>query len=830
MLNQKISFIILGIFVLNTSVYSQNSPQEADFDTNFLMGNTKKNIDISRFKYTNPILPGIYNLDVYVNNKWIGKQNFDFTSTIKQSNATTCFTLNTLLNYHVKYAALEHLINDKKSHQCAALSEWIPNAYYDFDTSIQRLDIFIPQIAMQTKARDYVDPNTWDHGINAGFLSYNANAYQIKNNLTQQSQNTNAFISLSAGLNFDEWQLRHNGQWQWSNNKNTLYTPINTYLQRAIPKYQSIITLGDSFTSGNLFNSIGYRGLDFSSDERMLPNSMLGYAPQIHGVARTNAKVEIRQRGQLIYQTIVSPGAFEINDLYPTGFGGTLDVSILESDGYTQRFSVPYSASVQMLRPKRKKFSFTIGQIREKSLNTQPVFSQGLLQYGLNNYLTTSGGLQISKKFYAINLGTALSTKLGAFSVDLTHNSNELVNKSISGELLNITYNRLMEPTNTQLSLSASQQLHGNYFTLKDAISFKDYAQFFIEQNPNTLGSQRNQFQININQILPQQFGSFYLTGLWTNYSGSRQSNKEYQFGYNNSYKGINYALSVTSQQLQYANQKLGHNTEYLLTFAFPISFNRYTVNTNASFSEGSQTLGLNGNINDRLNYSATLAKLFNQKSYTVTGNYKSDLTTIGSSYTQSDSYKQAMLGLSGNVVVHPHGILFSPEQGQTMGIVYAPDATGAKINSNPNILVNKSGYALIPYLNPYRLNDIYIDPENTSNNVELKETSYRIAPYAGSITKIIFSTQKGYAIYIHSKMPNGQPLPFAAQAYNTKGEVVGMVAQGSLIYIRTPLPEDTIKIKWGEKETDQCNVHYTLKHQLENSHLNMFMVESPCQ
>jgi outer membrane usher protein len=65
----------------------------------------------------------------------------------------------------------------------------------------------------------------------------------------------------------------------------------------------------------------------------MLPNSMIGYAPQIRGNAKTNAKVEIRQQGQLIYQTTVAPGRFEINDLYPTGFGGELEVSVIESNG-----------------------------------------------------------------------------------------------------------------------------------------------------------------------------------------------------------------------------------------------------------------------------------------------------------------------------------------------------------------------------------------------------------------------------------------------------------------------------------------------------------------
>ena len=84
------------------------------------------------------------------------------------------------------------------------------------------------------------------------------------------------------------------------------------------------MTLGDYFTNSDFIDSLPYRGMNISSDDRMLPNSMLGYAPRVRGYAKTNAKVEIRQQGNLIYQTTVPPGNFEINDLYPTGFGGEL--------------------------------------------------------------------------------------------------------------------------------------------------------------------------------------------------------------------------------------------------------------------------------------------------------------------------------------------------------------------------------------------------------------------------------------------------------------------------------------------------------------------------
>ena len=57
-----------------------------------------------------------------------------------------------------------------------------------------------------------------------------------------------------------------------------------------------------------IFDALPYRGINISSDDRMLPNSMLGYAPQIRGYAKTNAKVEVR----LIYAELSGDFPWEI--------------------------------------------------------------------------------------------------------------------------------------------------------------------------------------------------------------------------------------------------------------------------------------------------------------------------------------------------------------------------------------------------------------------------------------------------------------------------------------------------------------------------------------
>ncbi len=58
----------------------------------------------------------------------------------------------------------------------------------------------------------------------------------------------------------------------------------------------------------------------------------------------SNAHGEIRQNGNTIYETNVAAGAFGINDLYPTGYGGDLEVRVTEADGSVHISKVPMPA------------------------------------------------------------------------------------------------------------------------------------------------------------------------------------------------------------------------------------------------------------------------------------------------------------------------------------------------------------------------------------------------------------------------------------------------------------------------------------------------------
>lgn len=835
-------YLASGVITMTMPVFvhaeetAASAPVEAEFDSAFLIGDAKK-VDISRFKYGNPVLPGEYNVDVYVNGQWFGKRRMVFKALDStQQNAMTCFTGMNLLEYGVKQEILsKHAPVQKENNTCYKIEDWVENAFYEFDNSRLRVDISIPQVALQKNAQGYVDPSVWDRGINAGFLSYNGSAYKTFTNSNNRSETSNAFMGITAGLNLGGWQLRHNGQWQWQdtpaeNQSKSSYEETSTYLQRAFPKYRGVLTLGDSFTNGEVFDSYGYRGIDFSSDDRMLPNSMLGYAPRIRGNAKTNAKVEVRQQGQLIYQTTVAPGNFEINDLYPTGFGGEIEVTVIEANGEIQKFAVPYASVVQMLRPGVNRYSLTVGQFRDSDIDINPWIVQGKYQQGINNYLTGYTGIQASENYTALLLGAAFATPIGAVAFDVTHSEADFEKQaSQSGQSFRLSYSKLISPTNTNLTLAAYRYSTENFYKLRDALLIRDLEDKGI--NTYAAGRQRSEFQITLNQGLPEGWGNFYMVGSWVDYWKRSETTKQYQVGYSNNYHGLTYGLSAINRQVEYGSNTQSRDTQYLMTLSFPMNFKRNSVNVNITASEDSRTVGASGTVGDRFSYGASMSHQdYTNPSFNVNGRYRTNYATVGGSYSVADSYQQAMMSLSGSVVAHSEGVLFGPEQGQTMVLVHAPEAAGAKVSNTVGLSINKAGYAVVPYVTPYRLNDITLDPQEMSSKVELEETSQRIAPFAGAIAKVDFATKTGYAVYINTKTVDGNSLPFAAQVFNQKDEAVGIVAQGSMIYLRTPQAQDRLYVKWGDESNERCSVEYNVSNQLQNKQQSVVMTEAVCK
>jgi outer membrane usher protein len=800
---------------------AQSTESPVEFNSAFLQGGSQ--VDVSRFSHGNPVLPGDYLVDLQINGKWVGRASVRFIAQPDSDIALPCIDRSMIvrigLDFEKLSAAARAELQKAEAAGCVDLQGMIPDAAVTFDLSQLRLDISVPQVALLRKPRGYVGPELWDSGVPSATLGYNLNAYR---SATSYVTTTVGHLDLTTGFNLGSWHLRQRSSLEVTSGEPTTFQNIATYLTHDIPAIRSDLTIGDSFTDGAVFDSFGFRGVSLASDDQMLPDSQLEYAPVVHGIAQTNARVVITQNGNTILETTVSPGTFEINDLYATGYGGDLRVTVYEADGTQNTFTVPYASVVQLLRPGVWRYGVTVGEVQQPSLGGTERFAQATLQHGFNNYLTGYAGGVGAPNYAAALLGLAVNTMLGAIAADITEARTDITGSYSSiGQSLRLSYSKLIPDTQTNIAISTYRYSSAGFYSFSDAQSAQQAA--LAGASPDSVDRARSQWQINVSQTLPRQFGNFYLTASVRDYWNAPGTSTQFQGGYTNHFRldgtSLSYSISIARQndaQTGKPDNRLQAN------FSLPLGHSLHSPMVSTSLNEdttaGVRTRGgqesINGawGQNNQLTYSASASQSSGQDSYSASSQYRGNYASVSASLSEGGGFSQQSLGATGGLVVHPGGVTLSNQMTDTIGIVEALGAEGARVTNSIGTAIDHSGYAVLPFLMPYRLNSINIDPEDAvSPDVEFKSTTESVAPRLNSVVMIRFQTVGGRAILITAHLPDGSVVPFGASIYNDKGSEVGLAGQDGGIYLRGIAESGELTARWGDAPEQRCGFTYQL-------------------
>ncbi|MGR7254656.1 fimbria/pilus outer membrane usher protein [Klebsiella aerogenes] len=786
--------------------------RNVEFDSSFLQLQDSHAVDLDRYANGASITPGTYNTAVYVNGRSVGNVDVEIRER-KDKTTYPCMTENLLRQIPFRYDHLPAHFFDKVG-ECGDLSVLLPEAVTRYDSNEMRLNIQLPQLYVSDNARGSVSPELWDSGVPAAILGYNLNGYQ---NTSHGQENKSFYAGINAGLNIGAWYLRHNGSYNWNENGIRKYDAINTYLQRDIPALKARALIGQANTRGDVFDTLPFTGVALATDERMLPESQRGYAPEIRGIARTNAKVTVRQGDAVIYQTTVAPGAFLIDDLYPTGYGGDLRVTVEEADGTRQTFSVPYAAVVEQLRPGATRFELVGGNLRSDFISHDVALYQGTIRHGLTNMLTGYSGLQVSQNYYALLGGVAVGTEVGAFSFDVTQarmHLHQADKQASSGQSYRLSYSKTISETQSNISVAAYRFSSSGFMDFLTAEQTREAMEH--GQSEDLITRSKNRFSVTASQGLPDTWGQVYITGSVQDYWNKSSSDKQYQIGYNNSYGAVSYGLSVGRTYSLY-----GTEDTWLLTMSMPLGRSDSTYRPQLSMQlthdstgrTGEQaTLSGTGGEEHQFSYSAT-AMNTNQgvgTSGALNGQYRTHYTSLSASWSGGRDYHSESLGASGTIVAHQGGVTLSPYTSDTFALIEAKGASGASVSGYPGVHVDPFGYALVPYLDPYQLNNIALDPKGASDDVEMTSTEKKVAPYFGAVVKVKYGTRTGTPVLVNATV-NGEPVPFGAEVLDEHGRSVGSAGQGGQVYARVEKDQGALTVRWGQGASQHCEVRYHL-------------------
>lgn len=775
------------------------TPEKIDFNSDFLHGS---DIDIARFSEGNITLPGTYEVTVNLNGKARGRLTLQFVQQDKNSNAQPCFSQGQLNQLGIepdeKLAKLIKRIQPDGDDRCYFLSRWIDGTSSQYNSGDFELNLQVPQLYVHHRSDDYVDPSLWETGETAGFIDYAANFWQVGHGIGQKGSNNTANLNTTAGFNLGEWRFRKRTNFGWSNQSQPYTQNVYAYGQRDITSLKSVLTMGETSSNGDLFDSYSLRGASLETDDRMLPTEMRNYSPILRGVAETNAKITVSQRGQTLYETIVPPGPFAITDLGAMGYGGDLVMTVTEADGRTRQQVVPFSAPPKLLREGASRFSLSAGRLNETDIDAHYDVFQATYHQGVMNFWTLYGGALIGEYYKAFGVGQAFNTPIGGISFDVINARSVLAgNIQRLGHSYQLNYSKYLGPTDTNITLAAYRYSSKGYYSFREmalareSVTDKGDENF---QDSNVDYRTQNRFTASVNQKLDDNKSLWFsgsLSSYWSNQSDSRQ----YSVSYNHWLDKFSYA--VTGSRSRAGNGRdenivqLSFSVPFGGTYSKKPVFSSLYSSVSHSNQNGTQFLtnatGYQGEQAE-LTYGVGATASNNGNNKAASGNiqYQTSIGQVGVNGTVNNTDTQFAASMRGSVTAHRGGVTLGPALNDApFAIVEAKGAKGAKLFNGQGAQIDRFGYAIKPSLNPYRENPVQLDVKGLPDTVDVLDNEKRVYPRQGAAISVVMNTITGNPMILTLRDGAQNFLPIGTDLLDSSGKSQGIVGQGGQAFVR---------------------------------------------
>ncbi|MFT0869082.1 fimbria/pilus outer membrane usher protein [Pseudomonas sp. CAM1A] len=778
----------------------------AQFNPMFLQ-NKGAEVDLRYFEQANGVVPGTYSVDLYLNQRLERRQDIRFAVDDEgdAANAQPVLSLGLLreLGVDVERLMYEGIVDADSQDSDPVVLLRIEGAAVEMDPASLALYLSVPQAYIKRRSRGYVDPSLWDDGVTALFSNYQLN---YNRNTSGGFSSDYGYLGLRSGLNFGQWRLRNDSSLSQSTGSERHFSSNRTYLEHDVTALKGRLAIGQLYSNGDIFDSSRFRGLQLGSDIGMLPDNESGYAPVVRGIAETHATVEVRQNGYVIYSTTVSPGAFEIHDIYPGGSNGDLEVNIIEADGRKRSFSQAYSYLPVMVRHGTFQYSLSLGQYDNQD-QPAPKLVQATAVYGASDNLTTYGGLLGVDGYNAVNLGLGLNTPAGGMSLDVTNSrSRPEHGTGATGQSARFLYSKTLNSTNTTFTMVGYRYSTAGYRTLSEHIQETANAGHpgFVNGRP------KSRLDLSINQTVGHH-GSVFLSAGETNYWDRTGNTRRIQLGYNGNIGEVSFNVSTSHTQSAGRSRDSDNQLAFSVSIPFGASARSqrlYSSYTHAGKGDDSLQSGVSGYLDDAgtLSYSAQAGQAGRERSGSVGMGWDSPSAKLAGNYAKSGPSRHLDMTATGAIVAHSGGVTFGQPVGETFALVEVPGVKGVGLEGASG-RTDRAGYTLEGYVQPYRFNDLNLDTQTLGTDVDVSETSTRVAPRRGAVVKASFQAAAGRRVQFSLAQANGAKVPFGAQLLEGK-KLLAVVDNQSRALVFGIADKGQLHLRWAG---GTCHIPYTL-------------------
>jgi outer membrane usher protein FimD/PapC len=786
---------IIACYILASCCSSYSLAVE--FNSEFLELDGNENVDLSQFSRASYVRPGLYLLDISVNNRSFGNQSIEFVSPSDEQDSYACLPLNLVEQFGLKPEILSTLstLNNGK---CIDLNT-IDNASVTYRADAAHLSINLPQISLEYNDPYYIPPSGWSNGITSAILDYQIFADHLRTTQSDYNSESTTLRSYgTAGLNFDAWRVRadYQAQYEASNSSSTgdNFDINRVYAYRALPAIHSKLVIGEDYLSSDIFDSFALTGVTLGSDESMMPLSLRGYAPVISGLARTNATVTISQYGQVLYSTTVSAGAFSLQNL-STSLRGTLDVTVKEEDGSEQKFTVTTTAVPFLARSGELRYKAAAGKPRLTG-GIEPNFISAELTYGLPWGMGVYGGVLAAEDYLsgALGIGKDLGP-LGALSVDVTNSQATLYwdNETLVGNSYRINYSKYFDSVDTDL------RFLGYRFSEK---TFTNFSQFAGDPTYYSANAGKQRYSVMLSKRFPWLSANFsYDHSTYWDAPTSRRLglNLSRNFSLGNT-QGISAFVSA------YQNQSaLGDEKQFHIGVTIPLD-RRSTLSSSVQHSDSGKTFTKAGYSHRADDYNYQLSGGAGADSQYVSAYFGKDTSKYranASIATDGSTYNSAQASISSSLLATSHGVSSHVNgfNGSTRLLVSTDGVANVGFDSLSQS--DSDGYAVIGGVPAFEAYEARVNMNGLPLDVDVVNPVQRLALTEGSVGYVNFAVGQGYNAFIMATPTSGKSIPFGASVQDqTSRREVAIVGEKGQVYLQGLKTGTKLIIRWGNDES----------------------------
>ncbi|MBV4455663.1 MULTISPECIES: outer membrane usher protein [Pseudomonas] len=791
---------------------------DIEFNTDVLDLIDRTNIDLSQFARSGFILPGTYSMVVQINQQSLSEQSIAFYPPDNDPKGSeACLSAGLVEQLGLKASVAAELVWWKGG-ECLDI-RGLPGMQVNGDLATATLNINLPQAYLEYSAINWDPPSRWDEGVPGLLIDYNMTAQSShqKNDRVRNDLSGNGTLGANAGA----WRLR--ADWQGRVDKDRERADRRSrlewsryYAYRAIPALKARLVVGENYLYSDLFDSFRFTGAALNSDESQLPPNLRGYAPEVVGVAKTNARVIISQQGRVLYETLVAAGPFRIQDLNDA-VSGRLDVRVEEQDGSVHNFQIDTAGVPYLTRPGHVRYKLATGRPSDLQYGGDgDVFGSGEFSWGVSNGWSLFGGGITDNNYRALTVGAGRDLLVfGAVSVDVTQARANVWHETLSGKSYRLQYSKNFEQYDSQITFAGYRFSEKNYLSMSEYLDARHYGRNGelagrykydgYTENWKPIGGSKALYTATINKhfrdLGATVYASYNKQTYWERPATQRWNLSVSRYFNVGTVKNMNLSLNLhRTQEYNYKDNGIA------LTVSLPLGRSG-TLSMDANRAAGDNRFATRyaDRLDERNSYQLSAGNNAASGYLSHIGD-QADIDVAASK--QEGGYTTLGVSARGGGTLTPYG-----------GALHRTNSTGGTrlmvdTGGVPDVPVrgygtptrsNAFGKAVISDIGSYQRMAASVDLERLPSNVEATQSVTQLTLTEGAIgyrSLAVIAGEKAMAVV---RLPDGSSPPFGATVKNLKQQDTGIVNDGGNVYLSGIQPGAEMTVSWGGSE--QCIV-----------------------